>query len=101
MGHFVNRRHFLAASALPLVSIAAPGLLTSVQAQPVPFDRSVVRQMARDLAGESFKAPDNKLEGPGLRSLRAIRFFPDGRRDVAKAGDGKGRELDDARLPFA
>src|SRR6195256_4954122 len=80
-GHFVNRRHFLAASALPLVSMAAPGLLTSARAQPVPFDRSVVRQMARDLAGKSFKAPDNKLPD-NLKDLdydryRAIRFLPD------------------------
>jgi glucans biosynthesis protein len=77
----VNRRHFLAASALPLVSIAAPGLLTSARAQPVPFDRSVVRQMARDLAGKSFKAPDNKLPD-NLKDLdydryRAIRFLPE------------------------
>src|ERR1700716_3158249 len=80
-GHFVNRRHFLAASALPLVSIAAPGLLASARAQPVPFDRSVVRQMARDLAGKSFKAPDNKLPD-NLKDLdydryRAIRFLPE------------------------
>ncbi len=77
----MNRRHFLAASALPLVSIAAPGLLTSARAQPVPFDRSVVRQMARDLAGKSFKAPDNKLPD-NLKDLdydryRAIRFLPE------------------------
>lgn len=77
----MNRRHFLADSALPLVSIAAPGLLTSARAQPVPFDRSVVRQMARDLAGKSFKAPDNKLPD-NLKDLdydryRAIRFLPE------------------------
>jgi glucans biosynthesis protein len=77
----VNRRHFLAASALPLVSIAAPGLLTFARAQPVPFDRSVARQMARDLAGKSFKAPDNKLPD-NLKDLdydryRAIRVLPE------------------------
>jgi glucans biosynthesis protein len=77
----VNRRQFLAASASPLVSIAAPGILTSARAQAVPFDRSSVRQMARDLAGKSFKAPDNKLPD-NLKDLdydryRAIRFSPE------------------------
>ena len=81
MGHFVNRRNFLAASALPLLSLAATGLGTSARAQPVPFDRSVVRQMARDLAAKSFKAPDNKLPD-NLKNLdydhyRAIRFLPE------------------------
>src|SRR4029079_6280867 len=81
MSHFVNRRHFLAASALPLLSLAAPGLVASAPAQPAPFDRSVVRQMARDLAGKSFKAPDNKLPD-NLKDLdydryRAIRFLPE------------------------
>jgi periplasmic glucans biosynthesis protein len=80
-GHFVNRRHFLAASALPLASIAAPGLLASARAQPALFDRSVVRQMARDLAGKSFKAPDNKLpdnlEGLDYDRYRAIRSLPE------------------------
>src|SRR5438045_158823 len=80
-GHFVNRRHFLLASALPRVSIAVRGLLASARAQPVPFDRSVVRQMARDLAGKSFKAPDSKLPD-NLKNLdydryRAIRFLPE------------------------
>jgi glucans biosynthesis protein len=77
----VNRRHFLAASALPFVSLAAPGLVASGRAQPIPFDRSVVRQMARDLAGKSFKAPNNKLPD-NLKDLdydryRAIRFLPE------------------------
>jgi len=77
----LNRRHFLAASALPLVSIAAPRLVSSARAEPVAFDRSVVRQMARDLAGKSFKVPDNKLPD-NLKDLdydryRAIRFLPE------------------------
>lgn len=77
----MNRRNFLAASALPLLSLAATGLGTSARAQPVPFDRSVVRQMARDLAAKSFKAPDNKLPD-NLKNLdydryRAIRFLPE------------------------
>lgn len=56
-------------------------MVASALAQPVPFDRSVVRQMARDLAGKSFKAPDNKLPD-NLKDLdydryRAIRFLPE------------------------
>ena len=98
---FVNRRHFLAASALPLVSIAAPGLLTSARAQPVPFDRSLVRQLARDLASKAFKAPDDKLPD-NLKDLdydryRAIRFLPDralwrGEKLPFEASPRRGRE---------
>src|SRR3981189_629360 len=80
-GHFVNRRHFLRVSALPLVSIATPGLLASARAQPAPFDRSMIRQIARDAASKPFKAPDNKLPD-NLKDLdydhyRAIRFLPE------------------------
>jgi glucan biosynthesis protein len=85
----VNRRHFLAASALPLLSLAAPGLVASARAQPAPFDRSVVRQMARDLVGKSFKAPDNKLPD-NLKDLdydryRALRFCRNARSGAAKS----------------
>jgi glucans biosynthesis protein len=77
----VNRRDFLAASALPLVSVAAPGLLSRADAQAEPFDRSVVRQMARELAGKPYKAPSEKLPD-NLTNLdydryRAIRFLPE------------------------
>ena len=56
-------------------------IVASARAQPAPFDRSIVRQMARDLAGKSFKAPDNKLPD-NLKDLdydryRAIRFLPE------------------------
>ena len=54
-GLVVNRRDFLAASAL--VSVAAPELLARAYAQPTPFDRAIVRQMARDLAAKPYKAP--------------------------------------------
>jgi len=75
----LNRRHFLAASAMPLVSIT--GLFSSARAEPTPFDQSVVRQMARELAGKSFTAPNNKLPD-NLKDLdydhyRAIRFSPE------------------------
>jgi glucans biosynthesis protein len=77
----VNRRDLLRASAaLPLASMAR-GLLTPATAQTAPFDRSIVRQMARDTASKPFKAPDNKLPD-NLKDLdydhyRGIRFLPD------------------------
>ena len=78
----MNRRNFLQVSAaLPLAISTTRGLLTPVQAQAVAFDRSIVRQMARDAAGKPFKAPDSKLPD-NLKDLdydhyRAIRFLPD------------------------
>ena len=77
----MNRREFLAASALPFVSAGVPGLLRPVSAQAAPFDRSIVRQMARELAGKPYKAPSDKLPD-NLISIdydryRAIRFLPE------------------------
>ena len=77
----MNRREFLAASALPIVSAAVPGLLSPAHAQAVPFDRSIVRQMARELAGKAYKAPSEKLPD-NLSNIdydryRAIRFLPE------------------------
>jgi periplasmic glucans biosynthesis protein len=78
----VNRRHFVAASmVVPLTSFAARGLLRPAQADPLAFDPSAVRQMARDAASKPFKAPDNKLPD-NLKDLdydhyRAIRFSPE------------------------
>ncbi len=46
---------------MPLVASTARGLFTPAQAQSAPFDRSIVRQMARDAAGKPFKASDSKL----------------------------------------
>jgi len=64
-----------------LVSVAAPGLLARAYAQPAPFDRGIVRQMARDLAAKPYKAPDDRLPD-NLRDIdydhyRAIRFLPE------------------------
>jgi periplasmic glucans biosynthesis protein len=77
----VNRRDFLAVSALPLVTGVAPGLLSAALAQPAPFDRSMVRQMARDLAGKPYKAPSEKLPDDlanvNYDQYRAIRFLPE------------------------
>jgi periplasmic glucans biosynthesis protein len=61
--------------------MAASGALSSAHAEPAAFDRSIVRQMARDLASKPFKAADEKLP-ESLKDLdydhyRAIRFLPD------------------------
>ncbi|MBS0248119.1 MAG: glucan biosynthesis protein G [Proteobacteria bacterium] len=89
----MNRRQFLATSAivsvaavgpLPRASIGAPqpAATTSVPRRPpVPFDPANVRQMAKELAQKPFQAPDQKLPG-NLKELnydeyRKIRFKPD------------------------
>jgi periplasmic glucans biosynthesis protein len=61
--------------------MAASGALSSAHAEPPAFDRSMVRQMARDLASKPFKAADEKLP-ESLKDLdydhyRAIRFLPE------------------------
>lgn len=77
----MNRRDFLAASALPVVAGVAPGLLSQAHAQPGPFDRSSVRQAARDLASKPYRAPSEKLPDNLAKidydQYRAIRFLPD------------------------
>ena len=59
----------------------APGLLSPALAQPKPFDRSIVRQMARDLASKPYKAPTEKLPDNLAKidydHYRAIRFLPE------------------------
>jgi glucans biosynthesis protein len=78
----VNRRRFLqAAASLPLASPTAGGLMTPALAEEMPFDRSIVRQLARDAAGKPYKAPDTKLPD-NLKNLdydhyRQIRFQPE------------------------
>jgi len=78
----LNRRRFLqAAAALPLASSTASGLALPARAESAAFDRSIVRQSARDAASKPFKAPDSKLPD-SLKNLdydhyRAIRFLPE------------------------
>jgi periplasmic glucans biosynthesis protein len=78
----LNRRLFLqAAAALPLASSTAGGLALPARAESAAFDRSIVRQSARDAASKPFKAPDSKLPD-SLTNLdydhyRAIRFLPE------------------------
>jgi glucans biosynthesis protein len=77
----LNRRRFLqAAAALPLASSAASGTAPA-RADSTAFDRSIVRQMARDAASKPFKAADTRLPDT-LKDLdydhyRAIRFLPE------------------------
>ena len=75
----MNRRHFLqAAASLPVFS-GAGGLIPPARAEAVAFDRSIVRQLARDAASKPYKAPDTKLPD-NLKKLdydhyRQIRFL--------------------------
>jgi glucans biosynthesis protein len=88
----VNRRHFLATTAIVSVAAALPlrnVFIDVTQAQPaaparrgpVPFDPASVRQMAKDLAQKPFKAPDESvpaaLKGVGYDGYRKIRFAPE------------------------
>jgi periplasmic glucans biosynthesis protein len=78
----LNRRNFLQASAaLPLAASTANGFLAPARAESAPFDRAIIRQMAREAASKPFKAADSKLPD-NLKDLdydhyRAIRFLPD------------------------
>jgi glucans biosynthesis protein len=78
----LNRRRFLlAATALPLAIPSAGRLIGSARAEAAPFDRSAVRQLARDAASKPYKAPDTKLPD-NLKNLdydhyRQIRFLPE------------------------
>jgi periplasmic glucans biosynthesis protein len=80
-GGHLNRRRFLqAAAALPLASTAR-SLIVPAQAETTPFDRSIVRELARDAANKPYKAPDAKLPDT-LKNLdydhyRQIRFQPE------------------------
>src|SRR3981081_4692519 len=81
-GGSLNRRRFLqVATSLPFASKAASGLLSPALAEPVAFDRAIVRQLARDAASKPFKAPDTKLpdnlKNLGYDHYRAIRFLPE------------------------
>jgi periplasmic glucans biosynthesis protein len=78
----LNRRRFLlAAASLPLVKSSSGGFISPARADSVPFDRSIVRQVARDAASKSYKAPETKLPDQ-LKNLdydhyRQIRFLPE------------------------
>jgi glucans biosynthesis protein len=77
----LNRRHFLqVATALPLASSARVST-AAANAAGTPFDRSIVRQLARDAATKPYKAaetslPDN-LKNIDYDHYRQIRFQPE------------------------
>jgi periplasmic glucans biosynthesis protein len=78
----LNRRDFLqAAASLPLVSSSAVELVSAARAEATPFDRSIVRQLARDAASKPYKGPDTKLPD-NFKNLdydhyRQLRFLPE------------------------
>jgi glucans biosynthesis protein len=77
----MNRRYFLqVAASVPLLS-AAGSSVQPVSAEAMPFDRSIVRQLAKDAASKPYKPPDTKLPD-SLKNLdydhyRQIRFLPE------------------------
>ena len=72
----MNRRHFLrGAVSLPLVSSTAGGLISPAPAQAAPFDRSIVRQLARDanrVSDELFAGLRRHLEPAQIVTLTAF-----------------------------
>ena len=66
---------------LPAAASLPRGVAAAAQAETAPFDRSSVRQLARDAASKPYKAPDTKLPD-NLKNLdydhyRQIRFLPE------------------------
>jgi glucans biosynthesis protein len=75
------RRVFLGASAsLPLISVADHAVAADSAAAATPFDGATVRNMARQLAEQPYKAPENNLPSPfknlDFDAYRGIRFDP-------------------------
>jgi periplasmic glucans biosynthesis protein len=59
------RRVFLGASAaLPLLAVADPAPAADPAPSSTPFDGATVRNMARQLARQPYKAPENTLPPP-------------------------------------
>ena len=75
------RRVFLSASAsLPLLAVADSAQAADTTAKAVPFDGSTVRNLARQLALQPYKAPDSSLPAPfkdlDFSAYQGIRFDP-------------------------
>jgi glucans biosynthesis protein len=75
------RRVFLGASAsLPLVAVTDLAKAADPIPQSTPFDGATVRNMARQLSLQPYKAPENTLPAPfknlDFDSYRSIRFNP-------------------------
>jgi glucans biosynthesis protein len=75
------RRVFLGASAaLPLLAVADPAPAADPAPSSTPFDGATVRNMARQLARQPYKAPENTLPAPyknlDFQAYQSIRFDP-------------------------
>ncbi|MEA2741742.1 MAG: periplasmic glucans biosynthesis protein, partial [Acetobacteraceae bacterium] len=75
------RRVFLGASAsLPLLAVTDQVLAADPPPQAAAFDGSTVRNMARQLALQPYKAPENNLPAPykalDFQAYQGIRFDP-------------------------
>jgi glucans biosynthesis protein len=87
------RRDFLGASAsLPLLAVADQASAADAAATGTPFDGSTVRNLARQLALQPYKAPDDSLPAPfkdlDFSAYQGIRF------DLTKAlWRGQGRKF--------
>ncbi|WP_022724517.1 glucan biosynthesis protein G [Rhodopseudomonas sp. B29] len=78
----MDRRQVLTGlAAIPLLQIRSASAAVQAADKAQPFDPSVVRQIARDLAAKPYQAPDSKLPAPlsdlNYDAYRAIRFNPD------------------------
>ncbi|WP_322517076.1 glucan biosynthesis protein G [Rhodopseudomonas palustris] len=78
----MNRRQVLTGlAAIPLLQSQASTSAAQAADKPRAFEPSVVRQLARELAGKAYQAPDSKLPSPladlDYDAYRAIRFNPD------------------------
>jgi glucan biosynthesis protein len=73
-GGSLNRRNLLqAAVSLPLMS-SARQIITASSAEAIPFDRSIVRQLARDAANKPYKAADSGRCGAAKSCLSKFSF---------------------------
>jgi periplasmic glucans biosynthesis protein len=78
----LNRRRFLqTAASLSLVKSSSGGFISPARADSVPFDRSIVRQVAHEAASKPYKAPETKLpdqfKNLDYDHYRQIRFLPE------------------------
>ena len=96
------RRVFLGASAsLPLLTVADRAIAADPAPQSTPFDGATVRNMARQLALQPYKAPDSTLPAPfknlDFDAYRGIRFDP-AKVAVARPGPEVHRAVLPSRL---
>lgn len=77
----MHRRVFLGASAsLPLLAVADHAVAADPTPQSTPFDGETVRNIARQLAAQPYKAPENTLPAPfknlDFDAYQGIRYDP-------------------------